>query len=390
MSRLVSLVGRLPAPVRRLLKRLPGSARIRDRLYGTPEGPAYPPGAPRPVVYLPTWVQWDVMKQRPQYLLEALSRAGHDVYFVDPRHTGADLKLGNVTITSGLEATPVADVLVYTHFAPTRTMLDRYRDPVVIYDILDDLTIYEPAEVGFPPERTVRFHHGPLMEAASMVIASNPVLVERHQPERADVLLVENGVDPQLFTPEGAAVDLGPGPIVGYHGAIRSWVDFDLLKGVISARPQYRFVLVGPILEGVEEATADLLTLPNTLHVPEQPPEGVAAHVRSFSVGIVPFVVNVTTQGVTPMKLNEYLASGVPVVATPLPSLVNHPNVRVGSDVQTWVSLLDGAVGTTDADREQLRQVALSASWDARIGPLLARLEECGLRYVPFSERKVG
>lgn len=381
----MTVVGRLPAPVRRFLKSVPGASQLRDRLYGNPQAGPYPAGSLRPVVYMPTWVQWDVMKQRPQYLLEAFAKAGHDVFFVDPRHPGPDRQIGRVTITSSLESTPSSSVIVYTHFAPTRTMLDRYHDAVVVYDILDDLTIYETDEVGFPPERTVRYHHGPLMSEASIVIASNPVLVDRHRVERPDLLLVENGVDPELFTPEGPQVDLGPGPIIGYHGAIRPWIDFDLLRGVTDARPSYRFVLVGPVLRGSEEKTAELLRRPNVTHVPEQSPAGVASHVRSFTVGVVPFVVNVTTQGVTPMKLNEYLASGVPVVATPLPSLVDHPSARVGSDVESWVSLLDSAVASSEPERRELREEGLAASWDRRVEPLFDWLDRTGQRRVTGS-----
>lgn len=383
MSWLGRIAAGLPAPLRRSLKQVPGASRLRDRLYGTPQGEAYPSGALRPVVYLPTWVKWDVMKQRPQYLLEALARAGHDIYFVDPTHVGDDIVSGPIRITASLDNTPGSDVIVYTHFAPTRTMLDRYRDPVVVYDILDDLTIYEPDEVGFPPERTVRFHHGPLIGAASVVIASNPVLVERHRGERADIMLIENGVDPDLFDPQGRHVEFGDQPVIGYHGAIRSWVDFDLLEAVVDQRPGYKFVFVGPVLKGVEGEASRLFGHPNVVHIGEQPPEGVAAHVRSFTVGTVPFVVNVTTQGVTPMKLNEYLASGVPVVATPLPALLDHPLALVGDSPDRWVDLLDEAVGYSESQRDQMRAEGVRSGWDGRIGPLLERLDQTSQRRIP-------
>lgn len=365
---------------------MPGATAVRDRVYGSPSASPYEAGSLRPVVYLPTWARWDVMKQRPQYLLQALADAGHDVYFVDPRHGGPDQVTGRVTITSGLTSVPSRDVIVYTHFAPTRTMLDQFEGAAVIYDILDDLTIYDPDEVGLPPERKVRFHHEPLMQEASIVITSNAVLAGRHRSEREDLILIENGVDAELFTPELPGVDLGDGPIVGYHGAIRSWIDFDLLHAVAESRPQYRFVLVGPVLRGVEEPTARLEELPNVRRLPEQDAAGVARHVRSFTVGIIPFVVNVTTQGVNPMKLNEYLASGVPVVATPLPSCVAHPEVLVGADARTWGSLLDQAVGMTAEDRLRMREAGLEASWDRLIRPLLQRLESLGLRHVPSAD----
>src|SRR5690606_10050532 len=133
-------------------------------------------------------------------------------------------------------------------------------------------------------------------------------------------------------------------PVVGFHGAIREWVDLAMVESVANARPEYTFVLVGPPNEAVEEAMARLDALENVVLVPEKPSAEVAAYVRSFTVGTVPFEVTTMTQGVTPIKLYEYLASGVPVVASPLPSCVAHPLVAVADDVESWVRALDEAV----------------------------------------------
>jgi len=126
------LLARLPAGARNLLKRIPGAAQLRDRLYGQPEGPAANPGSLRPVVYLPTWLEWEVMKQRPQYLLEAMAAAGHEVWFVDPRLRKDQTLADRIHLVRWLKTTPQSGVILYTHFAPTQTLIDRYQDRVVI------------------------------------------------------------------------------------------------------------------------------------------------------------------------------------------------------------------------------------------------------------------
>ncbi len=356
---------------------------VRDWLYQNPQGAPPQPGSPRPVVYLPTWLQWDVMRQRPQYLLEALAEAGHGVFFVDPRIDRISVPSPGVTITPSLRSTPRSEVIIYTHFAPTRTLIDRYSAASVVYDILDDLSIYDPDEVGLPAERTVRHHHGPLMETADVVIASNPVLLERNRALRPDILLVENGVDPALFTIEGPRMGLGDAPIIGYHGAIAPWFDFGLLEQVASSQPGYRFVLVGPVLEGAEAGMTRLLQQANVTHVSERSASEVAVYVRSFDVGVIPFQVNEMTQGVTPLKLYEYLASGVPVVSTPLPACVAHPDVEVASDPARFAELIDQARQVSPEDRGRLRIAGRAASWSRRIEPLLDRLNSIGACRVP-------
>jgi glycosyltransferase involved in cell wall biosynthesis len=346
-------------------------------------GAAPQAGSLRPVVYLPTWLEWEVMKQRPQYLLEALAASGHHVWFVDPR-LGESKNVGErIHLVPSIKATPRSGVIIYTHFAPTRTLIERYRDAVVVYDLLDDLTIYDPNEKGMPVERTVAFHHRPLIEDADVVIASNQVLAERHRAERHDLVLVENGVDLDRFTPDGPiAPEESDGAVVGFHGALAPWIDLALMTEVAGLRPDLSFRFVGPVDPLVEAEAGRLGALPNVDLVPAQPSSRIAEYVRAFSVGVLPFVVNEMTEAVTPLKLYEYLASGVPPVATPLPACVEHPAVYTASSPEAFAAGIDAALDMTDQQRKELRAQAEAASWEQRIGPLTRRLEEKGLRTV--------
>lgn len=370
----------LPAGLRNLLKRIPGAAGARDRLYGRPKGAPAGPGL-RPVVYLPTWLEWERMKQRPQYLLEALARAGHEVWFVDPRLGEARTVGERVHLVPSIRPAPSLGAILYTHFAPTQTLIERFADRVVVYDVLDDLTIYEPNEEGMPVERTVRHHHEPLMETADVVIVSNPVLADRHRSERADLLVVENGVDLGRFTAEGpVATGLPEGPVVGYHGALAPWLDYGLIESVARLRPGLSFVFVGPVDPEVTDQAARLGDIPNVTLLPAQPSPSIASFVRGFDVGILPFVIDEMTEAVTPLKMYEYLASGVPMVATPLPACVAEPAVSTASDAAGFAGAIDAALTLDREQRRELRRRAEGASWDRRIEPLLARLEGLGLR----------
>jgi glycosyltransferase involved in cell wall biosynthesis len=377
------IIARSPAGLRNLLKRFPGASRFRDRLYGSPSGDAPRSGSLRPVVYLPTWLEWEVMKQRPQYLLEALAAAGHEVWFVDPRLGRPESVDDRIRLVPTIGSTPKSGVIVYTHFAPTRTLIDRYQDPVVVYDVLDDLAIYEPNERGMPVERTVTHHHRPLIEEADVVIASNPVLLERHRSERRDLILVENGVDLDRFKPDGPVEPAGSdNRVIGFHGALALWVDLALMAEVARLRPDLSFRFVGPVDPLVEVEAAKLAALPNVDLLPAQPSSRIAEYVRGFSVGVLPFVINEMTLAVTPLKMYEYMASGIPTVATPLPACVDHPAVYTASNAESFVSGIDVALMMTGGQRKELRVQAEAASWGQRILPLLERLEERGLRTV--------
>ncbi|MGI9668011.1 MAG: glycosyltransferase [Acidimicrobiia bacterium] len=386
-SRLYALGQKLPPSVKRTIKKIPGTSQTKDRFAGRPRIPGPAPGEKRAVVYPPTWVHWDVMKQRPQYILESFARAGHPVYFVDPTEATARTADG-VHIVPTLNEVPAAGSLIYTHFAPVRTMLDGFEDPVIVYDILDDLSIFDEDEAGLPENRKVRFHHPDIMRSADVVIASAPALVEAHSSERDDIVYVENGVDTRRFSDEAPEPDALVGlvsPVVGYHGMIARWFDFELLAAVADLMPEVTFALIGPVDVRSEADAARLRQLPNVVFVGELPSTEMPGVVQRFDVGLVPFVVDDLTRAVSPLKMYEYLAGGTPVVATPLPVCVSHDLVATASDPAAFADEVRSALAQS-ADPQLIAErtrAAQEADWDVRLTPLLHRLDQLGAWTVP-------
>lgn len=128
---------------------------------------------------------------------------------------------------------------------------------------------------------------------------------------------------------------------------------------------------------------AELAALPNVEHIPEQPGDQIPGFVRGFSVGLVPFVVDEMTQGVTPLKMYEYMACGVPVVASPLPACVDHPGVATGDTPESIADEIGRALNLRETEHQQLLAYGREASWDDRLRPLLAKLEQLELLRVP-------
>jgi hypothetical protein len=82
----------------------------------------------------------------------------------------------------------------------------------------------------------------------------------------------------------------------------------------------------------------------------------------------------------------EYLAAGVPVVATPLPVCVDHPLVETSADPDEFSRMITEALGTRDDPnaREQRVEAAREADWSARITPLRKQLDAIGRLRVPL------
>jgi glycosyltransferase involved in cell wall biosynthesis len=103
-------------------------------------------------------------------------------------------------------------------------------------------------------------------------------------------------------------------------GAIEAWLDVDALVFAARTRPDWSFVLVGPITAHA----AALQSFVNVHVLGPRPYEEVPALMRAADVGIIPFRGGAflpLTSGINPLKLAEYLAAGLPVVAARLESL---------------------------------------------------------------------
>ena len=96
---------------------------------------------------------------------------------------------------------------------------------------------------------------------------------------------------------------------------------------------------------------------------------------RGAAAGIIPYAINPLTSSVFPMKVYEYLAAGLPVVATPLPALEGVEDVVIAGDAEGMAAALDRelAADTPELRAERSRRAA-GHSWDARIEEIEAAL----------------
>lgn len=232
--------------------------------------------------------------------------------------------------------------------------------------------------------------HGPDLEdilfaRCDVVFASSRKLAQDRQARRPDILYVPNGVDfasfhqamdPRLdVPPEIRAI---PFPRIGYLGNLESRVDYALIERVALARPDWSFVLVGPSEGFWREKLAILSKLANVYVLGKRPPDAAPAILKGFDAAIIPFVRSPQTEAIYPLKLNEYLAAGKPVVMTPFASLREFEDLAwVASGAGDFIAALEEALRPTDEETLRRRwRVAQENDWAGRatvIGQVLAQ-----------------
>lgn len=156
-----------------------------------------------------------------------------------------------------------------------------------------------------------------------------------------------------------------------YYGHLhRQHLDFALIDAVARARPGWRIVLVGPVRTPH--------AFPSNVELPGQQPH---TELRRFAgeadVLLLPYVLNAYTRAVMPAKIYEYLATGRPIVAAPLPELTAGlaAHMYFASGTDEWIRAIESAVGTDNETARRARiALARANSWDARFAELQALL----------------
>jgi UDP-galactopyranose mutase len=165
--------------------------------------------------------------------------------------------------------------------------------------------------------------------------------------------------------------------LIGFHGTLGSWLDYELLAGLAQARPEWSWVFVGP---AAAAGTARLAHLPNVHLLGAVPFDQLPAYTTRFTAGIIPFVDNELTRGVHPIKALEYLAAGIPIVASRLPDLAPLGDlIRFAGTTSEWLAQLDKAVQAS-SDQATLaarrRAVAAEHTWDSRAEEIVALIQQ--------------
>jgi len=235
------------------------------------------------------------------------------------------------------------------------------RRALACYDWTDDWAAFDVLPVEDPAEIVAR--NEDILRGADIVFAVSAELERRAAVVNPNTHRAPNATDPEKLG--GAATD-GPvapeladlsRPIVGYVGQVADKLDYDLIGEMARARPGWNFVFVGPVWSSKREHVVALETLGNVLFLGACPFDELTAYLRGFDVCILPHAVSPLTRSMDPIKLYDYLATGKPIVSTPVAGVERFADVVYIAD-----NLADLVTGIEDAlnENEQLTQKRLA------------------------------
>jgi glycosyltransferase involved in cell wall biosynthesis len=204
------------------------------------------------------------------------------------------------------------------------------------------------------------------------VVAVSETILDRIAPTGRHAV-VPNGIDPDEWRhlpPPPPWFATRPSPRLLYVGSLQSRIDVQQLLELATAFPGGSLTLVGPLLDAGH--FAPLQDVPNITFHPPVPRAQIPGLIAHADVGLIPHVRSPLTEGMCPLKLYEYLAAGIPVVAVDLPAIAGVSNrVVLVPPSQEMVGAAHRALTLGPASDAERLAFVTESSWERRFDALL-------------------
>jgi len=315
-------------------------------------------------------LRWNFVFQRPQHLMMRFGREMDVIFWeepveIGPKETaylqvresegvesvrvvvphlpeGMSEEVREATLARLLDAhvASIRGLLIAWYYTPMMLPFSRHITPdLTVYDAMDELSKFK-----FAPEHLLSFEQE-LIDRADILFTGGSSLYEAKKDRHENVHCFPSSVDRCHFAKarvrqfEPADQEDLPKPRLGFYGVIDERFDTELLAKAAEMRPDWSFVMLGPVVKIADE---DLPRRHNIHYLGSKTYEQLPSYLSGWDVALMPFAMNESTEFISPTKTPEYLAGGKPVVSTPIKDVVRHyghlEGVQIASTVEQFVA----------------------------------------------------
>jgi len=342
-------------------------------------------------------LRWDFVFQRPQHLLTRFS-SEFNVYFLeepiyDISENGASylsiskrsdklwvlvphlpqgidkkesIKIQKETLKTFLAKKQLSDFIFWYYTPMALEFSGDYNPDITIYDCMDELSAFKFA----PPE--IIHLEKELLTRADVVFTGGQSLYEAKKHQHQNIHPFPSSIDKSHFGKARKMLKQPDdqkhikGTKFGYYGVIDERFDYKLIRDAATLRPDWQFVLIGPVVK----IDPEILPKNKNIHyLGGKSYDELPTYLSAWDVALIPFLLNESTRFISPTKTPEYLSAGKPVISTPIRDVVNPYGkknlVSIVNDAEEFIGAAE--VALSGVKEEWLTNVDLflsKRSWD--------------------------
>jgi UDP-galactopyranose mutase len=232
-----------------------------------------------------------------------------------------------------------------------------------IYDCMDELSAFKGAHDRLPELEKQLF------QKVDLVFTGGQTLYEAKRKAHRSVYAFPSSIDVSHFgkartaTSDPADQAGIPNPRLGFFGVIDERFDIELLDAVATKRPDWHFVMIGPV---VKIHSDTLPRQPNIYYLGPKKYDELPSYLAHWDIALLLFARNESTRFISPTKTPEYLAAGKPVISTSIRDVVR-PYGELG-----LVQIADKADDFIRAAEKILKNSTDQTEWFTKVDNFLA------------------
>ncbi|RYY40777.1 MAG: glycosyltransferase family 1 protein [Chitinophagaceae bacterium] len=351
-------------------------------------------------------LRWDFVYQRPQHLLSRFAKHTRVFFIEEPIfHDGSNrLQINETTrnvyvvvpfLQHGLseeevlgsqrellnDLVSVMEINKYCswYYTPMALPFTEHLEPTVtVYDCMDELSAFKFAPVA------LKENEQRLLKKADVVFTGGYSIYEAKKHTHPAIYPFPSSIDRAHFAAaRGIVQDPAdqahiPHPRFGFYGVIDERFDIEMIAAAATARPDWQFVLIGPVVK------IDPATLPknaNIHYLGGKNYKELPHYLAGWDVATIPFAQNESTRFISPTKTPEYLAAGKPVISTPIRDVVSpygdNKLVHIAANAEEFIAAGDALLAVQDPAPWLTRVDAFLAgnSWDRTWSQMAQHIE---------------
>jgi beta-glucosidase/6-phospho-beta-glucosidase/beta-galactosidase/glycosyltransferase involved in cell wall biosynthesis len=283
-----------------------------------------------------------------------------------------------------------APVLWYYSPMDSAWSLGHFKNRGVVYDAMDELSQF----TGAP--KSLIANEARLMQHADIVFTGGYELSLKKKQRHENVHFFGCGVEVEHFgkarepsTPIPPDIDFMARPILGWFGVVDERVDYAMVGEMARMRPEWSFAMVGPVVK----VDPNLLPhFPNLYWLGGRDYQVLPNYCKAFDICMMSFAINAATEFINPTKALEYLATGRPVISTPVKDVVRQYSdlVDIVKTPEEFVEAAERALKDPPLDRiKRGLEKAKGCGWENTVASMQTLIKEAVSKPDRPSRRKI-